>query len=206
MPKGSEELTNARKREIVEACAKLYETMSFKDITLNEIANATSFSRTSIYNYFNTKEEIFLALLGHEYELWDEDLQGILKEHDSMDADGFANALARSLDSRQQMLKLLSMNHYDMEASSSEEDLVEFKRAYGATINSVKECLGKFFPEMGEDGITGFVYAFFPFLFGVYPYTVVTDKQRDVMARAKVNYTYFTPYEIIYMCVKRLLA
>lgn len=206
MPKGSEELTNARKREIVEACAKLYETMSFKDITLKEIGKATSFSRTSIYNYFNTKEEIFLALLGHEYKLWDGELRAILDGNDSMDADGFAEALARSLDSRQQMLKLLSMNHYDMEASSREENLVEFKRAYGATISSVKECLEKFFPEMGKDGIEGFVYAFFPFLFGVYPYTVVTDKQRDVMEQAKVDYTYFTPYEIIYMCVKRLLS
>ena len=30
MPRGSEELTNARKAEIVNACAVLYETRSFK--------------------------------------------------------------------------------------------------------------------------------------------------------------------------------
>ena len=62
MPKGSPELTNARKEEIIAACRKLYETMSFKDITLKEIGQQTSFTRTSIYNYFETKEEIFLAL------------------------------------------------------------------------------------------------------------------------------------------------
>ena len=32
MPKGSEQLTNARKEEIINACAKLYKTMNFKDI------------------------------------------------------------------------------------------------------------------------------------------------------------------------------
>ena len=32
MPKGSPELTNARKEEIIAACRKLYETMSFKEI------------------------------------------------------------------------------------------------------------------------------------------------------------------------------
>ena len=37
MPKGSTELTKARKDEIVSACRKLYETMSFKEITLKEI-------------------------------------------------------------------------------------------------------------------------------------------------------------------------
>lgn len=54
MPRGSEELTNARKEEIVNACAALYETMSFRDITLRDIGNKTSFTRTSIYNYFIT--------------------------------------------------------------------------------------------------------------------------------------------------------
>ena len=37
MPKGSEQLTNARKEEIINACAKLYTTMNFKDITLNRL-------------------------------------------------------------------------------------------------------------------------------------------------------------------------
>ena len=76
MPKGSAELTRARKEEILAACRKLYETMSFKEITLKEIGQQTSFTRTSIYNYFETKEEIFLALFGQEYELLPEDLDG----------------------------------------------------------------------------------------------------------------------------------
>ena len=56
MPKGSEELTNARKNEIIDVCASLYETMGFKDITIRYIGEKTSFTRTSIYNYFQTKE------------------------------------------------------------------------------------------------------------------------------------------------------
>ena len=43
MPKGSPERTAARKEEIINACEKLYQTMSFKDITLKEIGNETSF-------------------------------------------------------------------------------------------------------------------------------------------------------------------
>ena len=70
MPKGSKELTASRKEEIITACEELYKTMSFKEITIKEIGNATSFTRTSIYNYFQTKEEIFLALLQREYERW----------------------------------------------------------------------------------------------------------------------------------------
>ena len=69
MPKASQARTNARKEEIISACAALYETMSFKDITLKDISQATSFTRTSIYNYFQTKEEIFLALLQRERDV-----------------------------------------------------------------------------------------------------------------------------------------
>ena len=77
MPKGSEELMNARKEEIINACASLYETMGFKDITIRDIGAKTSFTRTSIYNYFQTKEEIFLALLQREYKAWTADLEAI---------------------------------------------------------------------------------------------------------------------------------
>ena len=98
MPKGSEELTAARKEEIVTACAELYKTMSFKDITIKEIGSATSFTRTSIYNYFQTKEEIFLALLQREYELWISRLKQIWSEHDRMTRAEFADALAHSLE------------------------------------------------------------------------------------------------------------
>lgn len=37
MSRGSPALTAARKEEIVAACAKLYETMSFKEITIKEV-------------------------------------------------------------------------------------------------------------------------------------------------------------------------
>ena len=37
MPRGSPELTAARKEEIINACEQLYQKMSFKEITLKEI-------------------------------------------------------------------------------------------------------------------------------------------------------------------------
>ena len=52
MSRSSEELAQARREEIINACARLYEKKSFKEITLKEIGEATSFTRTSIYNYF----------------------------------------------------------------------------------------------------------------------------------------------------------
>ncbi len=87
MPVGSIKRTNARKEEIINACEKLYQTMSFKDITLKEIGKETSFSRTSIYNYFQTKEEIFLALLKREYDTWIRELCEAMESEETMTND-----------------------------------------------------------------------------------------------------------------------
>ncbi len=64
----------------------------------------------------------------------------------------------------------------------------------------------KFRPEMDNEDRQQFLYAFFPFLFGVYPYTVVTDKQREAMEKAKVNFVYLSIREMVYACAKRLFA
>ena len=46
MPACSEELSRARREEIINACAELYRTMSFKEVTIKEIGRRTSFTRT----------------------------------------------------------------------------------------------------------------------------------------------------------------
>ena len=190
MPKGSEELTNARKDEIINACAALYETMSFREITLKEIGRQTSFTRTSIYNYFQTKEEIFLALMQREYESWICDLE---------------HRLAHTLERRERLLKLMSMNLYDVEDNSRIENLAAFKTAYGGSMQAVSACLEKFFPQMTAADRQGFLYAFFPFLFGIYPYTAVTEKQQEAMKQAGISYTGFSVYDIADAFIGKLL-
>ena len=203
MPKGSPELTNARREEIISSCKTLYKEMSFKDITIMKIAESTTFSRASIYNYFETKEEIFLAILQKEYELWVEDLTKITQDNDSMTKDELAKALAESLEKRKLLLKLMSMNHYDMEENSRSERLTEFKVAYGASLDAVRACIVKFFPDIDCES---FIFVFFPFLFGVYPYSVATEKQLDAMRGAGMKFKMHSIFEIIYSCVMQLLG
>ena len=205
MPRGSEELTNARKEEIIDACAALYETMSFRDITIRDIGAKTSFTRTSIYNYFQTKEEIFLALLKREHEAWSADLEGIVRQDIPQSPEGFADALAHTLEKRGCMLKLMSMNLYDMEGNSRLENLVDFKRSYAQALQTVTRCLEISFPNMTERRIQDFLYAFFPFLFGVYPYAYHTDKQLEAMRLAHVDFVRRSIYELTKSFVENML-
>ena len=205
MPKGSPELTQTRKNEIVSACEKLFQNISFREITIKEIAEETSFTRPSIYNYFETKEEIFLALFQKEYEAFAGELDLLCQRDDALSLDELASALAQALAKRAMLLKLLSMNLYDMEENSRLDRLVEFKTAYKEFINAVDRCLRKFCPTLGEERRQVFLYSFLPFMFGLYSYTMVTDKQRAAMEKAGMEYTPVGTYELAYSGIQTLL-
>jgi len=205
MRKVTPEQIKKKREEIINACEQLYQTMSFREITLTEIGNLTSFSRPTIYNYFETKEEIFLALFQREYDRWNEDLTVILNGSGQMTKAELAERIASSLSEREQLLKLLSMNNYDMEANSRQELLTVFKRSYGRSMQLLSSILARFCPDMSESEIRNFIYIFYPFMFGIYPYTAVTEKQKTAMKEAGINHVYQTVYELTYSCLIRLL-
>ena len=205
MSRGSAALTKARKEEIIEACARLYATRSFREITIKEIGAETSFTRTSIYNYFETKEEIFLALLMKEYDLWVDSMNAVMETETVLTRDQVAQVLARTLTGRPRLLRLLSMNLYDMEANSRPERLAEFKVAFGASLKAVEKMLEKYVPEMDADARQQFLYAFFPFIYGIHPYTSVTERQKKAMEQAGIPYVYQSAYDLTYQCLTRLL-
>ena len=110
------------------------------------------------------------------------------------------------MNERQQLLKLLSMNNYDMEANSRQELLNTFKESYGRSMKLMSKLLQKFCPDMSVIDIQNFIYTFYPFMFGIYPYTAVTEKQRVAMKEAGINYVYQSVYELTFSCLIRLLS
>ena len=201
--KGKRTLLN-RRDEIVAACELLYRNRSFKEISIKDISAAITFTRTSIYNYFKTKEEIFLALLTREYWQWVEQI-AIIGTRGRLDVAEFARELAASFEERGLMLKLLSINLYDMESNSRLDHLVDFKLSYSAALKAVDACLSTNFPSMTDHDRQEFIYAFFPFIFGIYPYTTISEKQLAAMSAAKVDFVLMTTRKLVESFVKRLL-
>ena len=204
MPKGSPELTEARRTEIKDACRQLYETMNFKEVNLKEIGKVTSFTRTSIYNYFESKEEIFLEIFEDEYVKWTSDLQNIIDEG-YIGREKLAKKLAESLGRRKLMLKLLSVNLYDMEENSRMECLVRFKKAYGKSRDVLEELIKKNYPGIKKKEIEEFIFSFLPLLHGVHPYAFATEKQLAAMKEAKVRYNETTIEKLVYTGLMKLL-
>ncbi len=194
-----------KKAEIVQACRELYQKMSFKDITMKEISSYTRFSRPSIYNYFQTKESIFLEIFRQEYIFWCDEMENIIKKHQKLSTEEFASTLSQTLDRRPVLLKLLSMNIYDLEENCSLEDLTVFKKEYKRALETVELLLKTYFPCLDIKKREQFIYTFFPFMFGLYPYANVTEKQKEAMNKAGMIYPVKRVYDFTYQTILSLL-
>jgi hypothetical protein len=97
------------------------------------------------------------------------------------------------------------MNNFDMEANSRQEMLTGFKASYGRSMRNIRGILDKFCTGMSDEDKQNFIYVFYPFMFGIYPYSAVTEKQKQAMKEAHVDYDYQSAYEITFRCLARLL-
>ena len=199
------DISAKRKEEIVSACEKLYKSMSFRDITIKDIAKETTFTRASIYNYFETKEEIFLSLYEKEYYIWNDDLEEILSSVKKFTKSSFADKIAKTLEKRVMLLKLMAMNNYDMEENSRLECLISFKLAYLKTINTFSKLLSKFNPLLSKKEIDDIIYMFYPFIYALYPYSHVTKKQMMAMEKAGYKWNGNTIYKLTYNFIIKIL-
>lgn len=205
MPKGSPELTAARKEEIINACEKLYQKKIFKEITLQDISKETSFTRTSIYNYYESKEEIFLELFEREYTIWTEDIEKLIRRNGEIGREELALEIAISLQKRKLLLKLLSVNLYDLEENSRMERLVNFKTAYGNSRKALWKLIRKCYPKIKDYEIKDFMKIFLPYLHGIYPYAYATDKQIEAMDRVGINHEKITIKDLVYLGLIKML-
>ena len=197
MPKITKEEAAARRTEIIDACEALYQSESSRDITMTQVGQKVSFGRANVYNYFQNKDEILLALLQREYELWVEDLSALGEVAASLDGVGLADELAKSVQARTQMLKILAMNLYDIEQNSRLESLIEFKLVYKHAVEALKAVVRAGKPAWDECRIDRFVYGFMPFMHGAYPYAFHSDKQRAAMESAGVGQPDLSIYSLV---------
>ena len=205
MPKGSAQLTAARRNEILDACERLFAEKPYADILLRDIADGPTFTRPSIYNYFQSKEEIFLALLEREYRLWSDDLEAILSQQ-TLTRAALADRIAKTIEKRTLMLKILSVNIFELEENSRLESLVDLKVAYGWSRMVMQDIVRRFLPGMTRDERNDTVFAIFEFIHGIWPYAHATEKQRLAMKQAGVSHSDRTVYQIACSGILRLLS
>lgn len=178
-----------RQEEIINACDTLYSNGEYEDISLKAISEITSISRSSIYNYYKTKEEILLDLLKREYLEWSDFLKSHFDNMDTITKEQYCCFLADSLAKYDKMMKLLSIHFTTIEKNCRLEKLVEFKKNFLSVFRTFNAAVNKFFPNASNEKKADFSFLFFSFISGVYPMTHPTSLQIEAMLSASPNYT-----------------
>lgn len=62
-------LAAVKKDDIIDAMEAVLQTKSYERVTVDEVAQAAEYSKKTVYAYFRSKDEIYLALLGRKFDL-----------------------------------------------------------------------------------------------------------------------------------------
>lgn len=100
-----------RRSEILRAAESLWLSTSYSDLSMSQVAREAQLAKGTLYLYFDTKEELFLALLSEQIEAWLKNLQQSLETGQYATPEAFTDFIVAEVlpqDSLRRMLVLLS--------------------------------------------------------------------------------------------------
>lgn len=183
----TEQQFNQRRQEIIEATQSLYQTYTFREINFSKISERTHIARSTIYNYYLNKEEIFLDII--EKHLLD--INKALEESlvkDKISREQIVEIITDILMNNYQLLILMSLYIEQIEYVCSQEKLDTFKintKVLWQTLDKI--ALIQFDLKDKPDRIN-FVHSFFATLYGIVPICSPITKQQKAMEKAGIYF------------------
>ncbi len=125
----SDRQKEARKEAILSGARDLFTEAGFFDVSMATIAKQSGLAKGTVYLYFKTKEEIFLALSTEEIEAWLDDFDKRLSAvSGALDIGEFLEILQKSLEGRNAMQRLMSLLHLVLEKNITYDEAFAFKK------------------------------------------------------------------------------
>jgi len=182
----SPEQKQERVTAILAAAARLYDRCSWDEITLVEIGQEAGFTRSNLYKYFQTKEEIFLELMKEDLSAWrrqmEERLAGL-----TPDTSAFAAAWVELLLANRRMTKFMAILATTLERNVPIASLAAYKIHLLAEFTRVAEAIMGLFPGLNLEQVTTFIWAHFAYSVGMSHLLAPSDLQQRAMAEAGIH-------------------
>ncbi len=118
----------ARRRLILEEALGLYQTTSYAQVKMADVAEAAKLAKGTVFLYFPTKEALFLALLEELLFAWLERLQERLEQGEgTWTGARVARTVAESLAGEETLTRLLALLQTVLEQNVTVEQVRGFK-------------------------------------------------------------------------------
>lgn len=126
-----------RRAEILRAAEDLWATTPYADLSMNQVAGAAQLAKGTLYLYFDTKEELFLALVDGHLKAWIDRASALLDERRPRTPSQLADVLLEAGKDARPLRRLLVLLGTVLERRVRPELLREFRQTLNARVEGL---------------------------------------------------------------------
>lgn len=128
-----------RHYDILKAAERLWANTSYSELSMNEVAREAKLAKGTLYLYFKTKEELFLALLSEHLSGWMRHLTALLEERKPQKSQELADVLVESCQGQEPLRRLLLLLGVVLDQKVDVETARNFRRHLRRELRPVLE-------------------------------------------------------------------
>jgi len=166
-----------RYSQIIEATQKIYDTTAYDDISLALIAREAKFTRSNLYKYYSSKEEIFVDVVLIECENARKDIENAFEDRE-YSVDEFSEIWSEVIGNNRKMLDLRVLDFVVLEKKLSLDQLINFKKEIKREYERVIEVVSKCLPKLSSSQLIDFIYMQFSLSVGFHMVDNVNKDQK----------------------------
>ncbi len=182
----TEDQVEQRVREIQDAAARLIKTLPYDKVTLLRIAQELDFTRSNVYRYFSTKEEIFLSMYVADMRRWSEDIEREFNK--PLSIEDFTEKWTQILCRQEQLLELSPLLAVTLERNTSEEAFRKTKLFLVELLFRVVGILRKALPMLSDEQIVEFIRTQQVLFSGAWPMSRLPERQKEILRELNIEY------------------
>jgi len=174
-----------RIKTIVSTTAELYNSLNYEEITFALISKKSNFTRSNLYKYFTSKEEIFLELIKADADAWTFELKETFSEKTNLSVEEFSNLWTKILIKHKRMLDLNSILYTFLEKKSSTSIVIAYKTKAKDVLGKLILLLCSLFPKLNQEKATDFILIQNALACGLYPMANLHAAQEEILKAAE---------------------
>ncbi|MEP4546187.1 MAG: TetR/AcrR family transcriptional regulator [Saccharospirillum sp.] len=172
-----------REAQILQAASDLFDCYRYDDITLAKIAKAAGFTRSNLYRYFPTQEDVFLTLMSRDMDSWITHVTGLMERSD-INPETFVDQWMTIVLGNPRMMRFYELLAGVFEQKASAERLLLFKQRLNEQLSEIIDQLLQKNLFASADGARRFLVTHLAFVSGLYPKLSLSKQHRDLMEKS----------------------
>jgi len=183
------EQKDERRRAILESAAALFSEHGYDGVSLSAIARGAGLAKSNLYNYFDTKEDIFLTIYLHDLGRWvDAAERALAPLAGCNDPDAVAQALTTTVASQPRMNALLTLVFGALERNVSYERVLEFNTALSEYVARIVNLLRQALPAISPGDAVQFLMQTYALVTGLWQMGNPPEVVDQVLRRRELAY------------------